>query len=312
MSCANGFYMDQPKIERVLRLLSLMAGNVDYTLEDLAERLETSTRSIYRYLDTFKEAGFVVHKKEGGIYKLGKESPYFQDISQLVHFTDEEAHIVNQLIEALDETNLLKQNLRRKLASVYDCTYLASSIVKGKNATNVNRLVAAIRDRKQVILESYASSHAGTVRDRHVEPLGFTTNYVQLWCYDVQDGENKLFNTARIASVRVLDKDWAYADRHQTGYIDIFRFAGFARFPIRLELNVKSRNLLLEEYPLSERDIVRQADGAHWILDTEVCGYAGPARFVIGLFEDIRILGSEEFRRYIRDIVEKNHRKICS
>ena len=53
--------MDQPKIERVLRLLSLMAGNMDYTLEDLAERLETSTRSIYRYLDTFKEAGFRIY-----------------------------------------------------------------------------------------------------------------------------------------------------------------------------------------------------------------------------------------------------------
>lgn len=205
--------MDQPKIERVLRLLSLMAGNVDYTLEDLAERLETSTRSIYRYLDTFKEAGFVVHKKEGGIYKLGKESPYFQDISQLVHFTDEEAHIVNQLIEALDETNLLKQNLRRKLASVYDCTSLASSIVKGKNATNVNRLVAAIRDRKQVILESYASSHAGTVRDRHVEPLGFTTNYVQLWCYDVQDGKTSC--STRPGSLRCVC--WIRIGPMQTG-----------------------------------------------------------------------------------------------
>ena len=63
--------MDQPKIERVLRLMKLLTGNLNYTIEDLAERLETSPRSIYRYIETFKEAGFVVHKLEGGVYRLG-------------------------------------------------------------------------------------------------------------------------------------------------------------------------------------------------------------------------------------------------
>ena len=107
--------------------MKLMTANVNYTVEDLAERLDTSYRSIYRYIDTFKNAGFVVHKLEGGVYKLGKESRYFKDISQLVHFTDEEAHIVNQLIEGLDDTNMLKQNLRRKLSSIYNCTSLANA-----------------------------------------------------------------------------------------------------------------------------------------------------------------------------------------
>ncbi|MBR1995078.1 MAG: HTH domain-containing protein, partial [Alistipes sp.] len=83
--------MDQPKIERVLRLMMLMTGNVNYTIADLAEKIDTSPRSIYRYIDTFKDAGFVVHKLDGGIYKLGKESRHFKEISQLVHFTDEEA-----------------------------------------------------------------------------------------------------------------------------------------------------------------------------------------------------------------------------
>ncbi len=38
--------MDQPKIERVLRLMRLMSGTRLYTIEELAERLETSPRSI--------------------------------------------------------------------------------------------------------------------------------------------------------------------------------------------------------------------------------------------------------------------------
>ena len=189
--------MDQPKLERMLRLMKLMTGNVNYTVNDLAERLDTSYRSIYRYIETFKDAGFVVHKLDGGIYKLGKESRYFQDISQLVHFTDEEAHIVNQLIAGLDDSNMLKQNLRRKLSSVYNCTSMANSIVKGKNATNVNHLIEAIENHRQVVLHDYASANTGC-RDRLVEPFGFTTNYVQLWCFELESGMNKLFNTARI------------------------------------------------------------------------------------------------------------------
>ena len=57
--------MEQPKIERVLRLMKMMTGNNNYTVEDMAERLGTSYRSVYRYIDTFKEAGFVVQRKEG-------------------------------------------------------------------------------------------------------------------------------------------------------------------------------------------------------------------------------------------------------
>ena len=45
--------MDQPKIERVLRLMKMMAGNNNYTVEDMAERLGISYRSVYRYhIDT--------------------------------------------------------------------------------------------------------------------------------------------------------------------------------------------------------------------------------------------------------------------
>ena len=297
--------MEQPKIERVLRLMKMMTGNNNYTVEDMAERLGISYRSVYRYIETFKDAGFVVQRKEGGIYKLGKESRYFKEISQLIHFTDEEAHIVNQLIEGLDNTNMLKQNLRKKLTSVYNCTSLAESVVEGKNAINVNRVIEAINDQKQVILRSYASSHTGVVRDRLVEPFGFTTNYVQIWCYEPESGLNKLFNTARMESAEVLDTEWQHADKHHEGYIDIFRITGFEQKRVQLELGVMAHNLLTEEYPLATRDL-KQIDGSHWLLDTMVCDYVGIGRFVMGLSEDIKII-TPEFDEYIETTINRLH-----
>ncbi len=299
--------MEQPKIERVLRLMKMMTGNNNYTVEDMAERLGISYRSVYRYIETFKDAGFVVQRKDGGIYKLGKDSRYFKEISQLIHFTDEEAHIVNQLIEGLDNTNTLKQNLRKKLTAVYNCTSLAESVVEGKNAVNVNRLIEAISDRQRVVLRNYASSHTGVVRDRLVEPFGFTTNYVQVWCYEPESGLNKLFNTARIGAVEVLAEEWQAADKHHEGYIDIFRITGFEQQRVELELGVMSHNLLIEEYPLATRDLT-QIDEGHWRLDTMVCDYAGIGRFVLGLLEDISIL-TPEFEEYISDTIDRLHRK---
>ena len=301
--------MDQPKIERVLRLMKMMTSGNRYTVEELAERLDTSYRSIYRYIDTFKEVGFVVHKEEGGVYRLGKESPYFKDISQLIHFTDEEAHIVNQLIGALDDTNMLKQNLRRKLSSVYHCTSLANSIVKGKNAENVNRIIEAIEEHRQVVLHDYSSSHTGSKRNRQVEPIAFTTNYVQIWCYDLSDGKTKLFNTARIGSVEMLDSEWEHEAEHRCGYIDIFRNMGFEQMRVQLRLGVMAHNLLIEEYPLSERDLT-QLDDTHWLLDTQVCNYAGVGRFVMGLIEDIEIVDSPDFVAYLRTKREALERKL--
>ncbi|MBO4935392.1 MAG: WYL domain-containing protein [Alistipes sp.] len=301
--------MDQPKIERVLRLMKMMTGANRYSVEELAERLGTSYRSIYRYIDTFKEVGFVVHKEEGAVYRLGKESPYFKDISQLIHFTDEEAHIVNQLIGALDDTNMLKQNLRRKLSSVYNCTSLANSIVKGKNAENVNRIIEAIEERRQVILHDYSSSHTSSKRDRLIEPVAFTTNYVQIWSFDTSDGKMKLFNTARIGEVEILDTEWQNEAEHRSGHIDIFRNMGFEQKRVQLRLGVMSRNLLTEEYPLAERDL-HQEDERHWLLDTMVCNYAGVGRFVMGLIDDIEIIDSPELTAYLRSKLEQASAKL--
>ena len=299
--------MDQPKIERVLRLMKMMTGNNNYTVEDMAERLGTSYRSVYRYIETFKEAGFVVQRKEGGVYRLGKESRYFKDISQLIHFTDEEAHIVNTLIEGLDNTNMLKQNLRKKLTAVYNCVSLAECVVDRNSAINVNRIVEAIGEQKQVILKNYASSHTGVIRDRLVEPFGFTTNYVQIWCYEPESGLNKLFNTARVGAVEVLEKGWKHREEHHEGYIDIFRITGFEQKRVQLELGVLAHNLLVEEYPLATRDL-RQMDGGRWLLDTMVCDYVGIGRFVMGLAEDIVIL-TPEFEEYIRTAIGRMYQR---
>ena len=295
--------MDQPKIERLLRLMKLLTANVTYSVDEIAERLGMSRRTIYRYIDTFRDAGFLI-KKSGDCIRLDKESPHFKDISQLVHFTEEEAAILKSAIENIDDTNLLKQNLKRKLYSVYDNKLLADTVVKGKNATNVHSLLDAIELKQQVILCRYQSGHGGKVSDRRVEPFALTTNYVQVWCFDPKDMSCKLFKTSRIGSVEILAEKWQHEDAHQEAFIDIFRMNGKERTRVQLELGVMAYNLLIEEYPLAERD-TRPLDNGRWLLDTEVASMHGVGRFVAGLLDDIHIIDSPELQAHIDSYLQK-------
>lgn len=290
--------MDQPKLERLLRLMKLLTANTTYNVDQLAARLDMSRRTVYRYIDTFREAGFVI-KKSGDCIRLDRESPHFRDISQLVHFTEEEAMILKSAIENIDDTNLLKQNLKRKLYSVYDNKTLADTVVRGKNASNIRQLIEAIGQKRQAVLCGYRSAHGGEVRDRRVEPFAFTTNYVQVWCYDPQTGACKLFKTSRIGTVELTPQAWEHEAEHAEGFIDVFRMHGQTRCRVQLELGMLSYNLLCEEYPLAERDV--SALGRNrWLLDTQVAGMAGVGRFVVGLLNDIRIVESPELKGYIR------------
>ncbi len=95
--------MDQPKLERLLQLMKMLTANNSF-VDEIADKLGISPRSVYRYIDTFRDAGFVI-KKTNNCPKLDKSSPYFKDISELIHFTEEEAYILKSAIESIDENN---------------------------------------------------------------------------------------------------------------------------------------------------------------------------------------------------------------
>ena len=178
-------------------------------------------------------------------------------------------------------------------------------MVRGKNAPNIRRLIEAIEEERQVILHGYQSAHGSVVRDRRVEPFAFTTNYVQVWCFDTEDGRCKLFKTSRIGAVEATEVAWQHKADHKEGFIDAFRLHGERRISVRLELGLLAANLLCEEYPLAERDLKKIADD-RFLLDTEVAGMAGIGRFVAGLLDDIRIVDAPELVTYLHDYLEKH------
>lgn len=296
--------MDQPKIERMLRLMKMMSGNMNYTVEELGDKLGISYRSVYRYIDTFKASGFVVEKLQKNIYKIGKMPRSYVDMKNLIYFSEEEAYIIDSLINGLDESNTLKIGLKKKLSAVYNVTTMVNYVHRKEIAERIEMLGQAIREKKKVILKAYESANSKEVSDRFVEPFEFTTNCIDIWGYDLEKKECRVFKISRISSVVVLEDYWTNEDKHLKSKTDCFRMSGYKQTPVMLELGLQAKNLLLEEYPLAERDL--RQEGKKWVLETMVSDMAGVGRFVIGLAHDVRVVDSPALTEYIKEFVTKN------
>lgn len=294
---------DQPKIERLLRLMKYMSGPVDYSVPELAERLETSSRTIYRYILSFKDAGFFVRKINGNSYKLGKLPRNSVDIDNLVYFSDEEASLVNALLDQLEPTNSLKSNLKSKLSAICSTLPITDYVSKRSNAAHVADLGRAIESKLQAVLRRYESGHSNTVRDRYIEPFGFTTDFIDVVGYDTEDGRNKIFKISRIGEVDVTESPWEYEEQHRKLDRDVFRISGDVSYHVRLRLSSMAKNLLEEEYPMSSKDV--QAENGEWILDTVVHGLKGVGRFVAGLMDEVEVLEGEDLKAYLKEYGKK-------
>ena len=294
--------MDQPKIERMLRLMKMMAGNRNYTIDELAEKLGTSYRSIYRYIDTFKDCGFVVNKVRSNVYKLGKLPKSYVELKNLIYFSEEEAYVVNGLINSLDATNMLKANLKKKLSAVYDSTSIVKYVQKSEVAEHIEQLGEAIRSKRKVILKAYESAHSQEVADRFIEPFELTTNCIDVWGFDLEKQENRVFKISRIGKVCLLQDSWSNEESHQTSKTDCFRISSFEQNPVKLELSLMAKSLLVEEYPLAEMDLRHEDD--KWILETMVSGMEGVGRFVLGLLNEIKIIDSPALENYIHNYIK--------
>lgn len=290
--------MDQTKIVKLLRLMKMLTGNTTMNIDDLASKMGTTTRSIYRYIDTLRGAGLVVTKLYGNVYQMGKMSSTFPNLAKYIYFTEEEAYILNNMIENLSATNTLKKDLKRKLYSVYDCTSIANYTERCNNAPNIEALVSARKEKLQVVLRNYSSGHSNVTRDRIVEPFDFTAEMIDVWAWDVDAGQNRIFKIARIDEVEILPNSWQHESDHRRLNVDVFRMSGEGAIPIKLRLNTRAKDLLVEEFPMADKDIKKE--GKTWLLDTTVTCLEGIGRFVIGLAADVKIVEGDELKEYVK------------
>ena len=294
--------MDHGRIVRLLRLMELLSSNVDYTTQELMDRLKISRRSIFRYLESFKIAGFTMKKKGPNVHKLLSNACHKIELSQLIHLSDEEAYLLHNLMGALSSDCQVVMNLEHKLAALFDATSVTEIIGNKVAGENIMRLRQAIDEKKQVTLVGYESGNTMNISDRLVEPIKFSTNYTDVYAYEVATGITKVFKISRISQVEVSLTDWQHEDKHVKIETDCFRMTGKEDIPVTLKMTLKAKNLLIEEYPLSSKYV--SYDGKDWWFKGNVKDLHGIGRFVIGVADHIKIIDSNELYDYVKQFCE--------
>ena len=248
----------------------LLTQNREYSLDELCRKLDMSRRTLYRYLELFRDIGFEV-VKQGSVYRLDKSSPFFKEITQLVHFTEDEALTLRHVLDMASGTDVQVRHLRHKLERIYDFGILNAVEADPGQAEKLQQLYEAVKLHRQVVLHDYSSAHSNRTSDRVVEPYLFLDHHDGIRCYELLSGE----------------------ERHR----------------VVLRLGRLACNLLKEECPQAVRSL--QPDGAdHWLLSTDVCSFQGVGRFVLGLFEDVEVLESPEFKLFLQEKIKDLTKKV--
>ena len=294
--------MRHDKLERQLDLMLLLAGSRGMRVEDICERLDISRRNFYYYMEFFRDCGFIVNKTSGR-YSIDRESPFFKRLIERVSFTEAELIILRRLVDKVDGQNAVVEKLREKLGAAMDYQILNSSATNDQQAFIISQLHEAIKYKQMAVLKGYSSPHGRTQRDRLVEPFLLMNGNNEVRCYEPASRMNKTFKIARIQQVELLSENWQHEADHRKMFTDLFMFSGEERLPVQLRMGTLAHNLMLEEYPLSSNHFT-QDDDKHWLLTLDVCSYAGIGRFVLGLFEDIEVLGSPEFIKYLQEKIK--------
>lgn len=302
--------MDKERFDRQLRLLVLLTQDRDTDIDSLSRELQMSRRSIYRYIETFRELGFVVEKR-GNRYRVAPSSPFFRRITERIHFTEDEALTINQVLNAVYDRSPQVRHLRQKLSSLYDFDVLARHGVDEHIARNLAALYDAVKLERVAVLRGYVSPSSGKVSDRMVEPYMFLSENSEVRCYELATGMNKTFKISRAERVDLLDMLWSHKEAHQPFYTDMFGFSGEQLFPVRLVLGALSARLLLEEVPSVASQLALLDDG-RYRLHARVCSYKGVGRFVLGLCDDVEVESPRDFKDYLRARIRFLTQKIGS
>ena len=75
---------------------------------------------------------------------------------------------------------------------------------------------------------------------------------------------------------------------------------------MELELSMRARNILVEEYPEAKKYIKPTDDNDKWIFRTEVCRMEGIGRFYMGLAEEITIIEAPGLKEYAEQYVKEH------
>lgn len=201
--------------ERLLKLLGLLEGRIDWTAEELARRLEVTTRTIRRDITRLRGLGYPVEAVAGpgGGYRLGaggKLPPLLLDDEEAIAVALGLRISATTAVGGLEDSSLsalaklehvLPARLRSRLEDISDATTstLLGSRTEVDHATLA--LVASTTRKRERLRLDYVDGE-GKSTERHIEPvrLVHTGRRWYLVAFDLDRDDWRTFRLDRVSN----------------------------------------------------------------------------------------------------------------
>jgi proteasome accessory factor C len=293
---------NQNRIYRVFQLINYLKAKPAKSVRSVMQFLDTSERTVYRYLDMLKDLGFKIERDSGNRIWIATNGN-----SDVIPFTDQEADYLEKLIKTTGKSTKIAESVLQKIRLSSELQSGANLLFKAHLGHIVEQISIAIIEGRQLLIKNYTSANSQTVSDRIVEPMCFTDDYESVSAFEVKTKQNKYFNIERMAEVEVLDSKMKYESFHEFYKPDIFGFQGKSlNKEIEIQMSMRASIVLKEEYPMSIPYIKHIPDTNLYSFIAKVQSFQAPGRFVLGFLEDVKVVGSKDFIRYINRIIKKN------
>lgn len=294
----------ETKTHRILRFILFLSGNYPKTKEECIYFLGIKSSAFYTYCNLLKDSGFKLYQNEGK-YQIEETMNESHIISDLLHFSEEEAYLLSCCIDSLEEKSVSANRLKQKLLSFLNQDKVVEAYIKNAKTVIVQALRKSQQEKRQLLLINYSSGNSQTVKNRMVEPFEFKDDFNFVWAFDTGLKLNRQFKICRIGDISESPFPWENEQLHRSLPVDIFRNTGELNKIVEFKLNLRAKNLLTEEYPLSGKYLIPISQ-KQFLFKANVAKYEGPGRFVLGVAEDIELIGDEGFRKFLELKIKKS------
>ncbi len=290
---------------RLLRMILFLSGSYPKTREECMDFLQINKSAFYEYRKELIAIGFKMQQKDGRFW-IEPNNDSGKLLSNLLHFTEEEAYVLSKTIDSIEGHSISAHKLKQKLVAFLNREKVVEAYLKKEKSVLVLSLNKGITAKKQILLVDYSSGNSQTVRNRRVEPFEFKEDFSLVWAFDTELKKNRQFKICRIGDVIETPFNWEFERLHRSMPVDVFRNTGILDKEVEFTMNLRARNLLAEEYPLAERYIAQKSENT-FLFKVPVAKHEGPARFVLGIANDISLVGDSGFLEFVKDKILKLH-----
>ncbi|HEX8546411.1 MAG TPA: WYL domain-containing transcriptional regulator [Cytophagaceae bacterium] len=277
--------VEQQKILRVFKLITLLAGGERKTIIELTSALEASPSTIYKYLSLLEEIGYCVEKDFQGRYFI------FEGSTKPPFYEEHETALLQQCLSSLPNSNPSKTSLLKKIQLSSSLVPSAVELKQRMFGRVISKLNEAIKEKQWIRIYQYQSADSPEDRrDRVVFPMSINLDNGQLTAFDRQKEAVRVFKVHRMTSVETETQQTGRPDVGYYTSMDLFGFTGPESIHVCLRISARAKHLLEEEYPKSAYSISPTKDPSFpYQYKDEVRNFKGIGRFILGLPGEVTV-----------------------